>query len=342
MDFFDLSLYTLFIIAVALIFDFLNGVNDAANAVATIVSTKVLKPFHAVALSSFFNFAAVFGFPLAVAMTIGKGIITPEIVTPHLILGALLGAIVWTYTATHFGIPISVSHALIGGLIGSAIAAAGWGTVILGMKMFLIIAFIALSPMIGMGVAFLFMAGTLRLLRKKPLRRIDKWYRRLQLISASAFSFGHGTNDAQKTMGIVTALLFSVGYFGSDPTNITIPYWVIISCYSAIALGTLIGGFKVVKTMGQKLTKLRPVHGFCAETSGAMTVIGCSLIGIPVSTTHTITGSILGVGATRSAKKVKWGVARRIIWAWVITIPCAALVGALSYGVVYFIATTFF
>jgi PiT family inorganic phosphate transporter len=334
--------YIIVIIAMALIFDFLNGMNDAANSIATVVSTRVLTPLKAVAWAAFFNFIAAFGFGVAVALTIGKGIVDPKVVTTDMIFSALMGAVIWTYFATHYGLPISVSHALIGGLIGTALVMAGPGAVVVGQKLFTTIAFIAIAPMVGMAIGFLAMVITLWVVRKKTASKVDKWFRRLQLCSAAAFSYSHGTNDAQKTMGIIVLLLFTAGFYGSDPKNIYVPIWVILMCHAAIGLGTLVGGWNVIKTMGMRLTKLRPVHGFCAETSGAITIIGCSLGGIPLSTTHTITGSIMGVGATRRLSGVKWGVARNIVWAWILTIPLSAVVGGLAYLLVTFIRGSFF
>jgi PiT family inorganic phosphate transporter len=333
-----LSPLVLFIIFLALIFDFLNGMNDSANSIATVVSTKVLRPAQAVGLAAFFNFAAAFGVPLAVALTMGKGIIDPKIGTPYLVLAALGGAIIWTALATHWGLPISVSHALVGGLIGAGITSAGIGVVQSGI--WKIVAFMVISPLLGFLFAFLFMAAIMWICRRKTLQSTNRWFRRLQLVSASAFSFSHGANDAQKTMGIIVFLLFSAGYFTNmginDSKGIFVPVWVILSAHAAIALGTAAGGWKVIKTMGMKVTQLRPMHGCAAESAAAVTVIGCSLAGIPVSTTHTICGSIMGVGATRRLSAVRWGVTRNIVWAWILTIPLSALVSALFFMIVKF------
>ncbi|MCX6667974.1 MAG: inorganic phosphate transporter [Euryarchaeota archaeon] len=335
--FLSLSPYVFFLIFLALIFDFINGMNDSANSIATVVSTRVLRPGQAVALAAFFNFVAAFGIPLAVAKTIGTGIIDPSISTPALVFCALLGAIIWSATATYFGLPISVSHALIGGLIGAGVMAAGPGIIQSGL--WKVILFIVVSPLLGIILGFLFMVGVLWLVRRKSQSKVDGWFRRLQLISASAFSFSHGANDAQKTMGVVFFLLIGAGYFtaaGVSAGNEYVPIWVILSAHAAIALGTLVGGWKVIKTLGTKVAHLRPVHGFCAETSAAGTIIGCSLAGIPVSTTHTITGSIIGVGSAKRLTAVRWGVTRNIIWAWILTIPVSAVIGFLSYFILRF------
>ena len=335
--FLSLSPYVYFLICLALLFDFLNGMNDSANSIATVVSTRVLKPGQAVALAAFFNFVAAFGIPLAVAKTIGTGIINPSISTPALVFCALIGGIIWTWTATHWGLPIAVSHALVGGLIGAGIAAAGTGIVQSGI--WKIVLFMVLSPLLGLTIGFFFMIGVLWLIRKKSQSKVDGWFKRLQLISASAFSFSHGANDAQKTMGIVFFLLIGAGYFtaaGVSAGHEFVPIWVILSAHAAIALGTLFGGWGVIKTLGTKVAHLRPVHGFCAETSAAGTIIGCSLAGIPVSTTHTITGSIIGVGSAKRASAVRWGVTRTIVWAWLLTIPISAAIGFVSYSIIHF------
>jgi PiT family inorganic phosphate transporter len=333
--FLALSPFVIFLIFLALLFDFLNGMNDAANAIATVVSTQVLKPLHAISLAAFFNFVAAFSVPLLVARTIGTGIIDSHISTPTLVFCALLGGIVWTASATHWGLPISVSHALIGGLIGAGISAAGVGVIQAGL--WKIIAFMIISPILGILIGFFFMIAVLWMIRRKSQSKVDGWFRRLQLLSASAFSFSHGTNDAQKTMGIIFFLLLGTGYFTSQgiPTGQeAIPIWVILCAGTAIASGTLIGGWGVIKTLGQKVAKLRPVHGFAAETSAAATIIGCSLAGIPVSTTHTITGSIIGVGSAKRASAVRWGVTRNIVWAWLLTIPISAVLGYVSYSII--------
>jgi PiT family inorganic phosphate transporter len=335
--FLALSPFVIFLIFLALLFDFLNGMNDAANAIATVVSTRVLKPVQAVGLAAFFNLVSAFGVPLLVARTIGTGIIDSGISTPILVFCALLGAIIWTASATHWGLPISVSHALIGGLIGAGISAAGVAVIQEGL--WKVIAFMIISPVLGILIGFFFMIVVLWIIRRKSQSKVDGWFRRLQLLSASAFSFSHGTNDAQKTMGIIFYLLLGTGYFSSQGVlsgQETIPIWVILSAHTAIASGTLIGGWGVIKTLGQKVAKLRPVHGFAAETSAAATIIGCSLAGIPVSTTHTITGSIIGVGSAKRASAVRWGVTRNIIWAWLLTIPISALLSFICYSLLSF------
>lgn len=320
------------IIVIALAFDFLNGMNDAANSIATIVSTRVLPPFIAVLWAAFFNFAAVFLFGVHVATTIGKGIVEPSIINEYLILAALIGSITWVYTCTHLGLPISVSHSLIGGLIGPALMVGGPEVLISGgiVKVSL---FIVLSPIIGLFLGYLLMLATFYIFKKQPPRKVDGLFRGLQLFSSAIFSIGHGTNDAQKTMGIITVLLFSTGYLEGD---FHVPVWVIFASYGTIALGTLTGGWKVIKTLGMNLTDMKPVHGFSAETAGAITIIGSSLGGIPVSTTHTITGSIMGVGMTRRLSAVRWGVAGNIVLAWVLTIPGTMAISAGVYWLVSF------
>jgi PiT family inorganic phosphate transporter len=326
------------IIGIALIFDFTNGFHDSANSISTVVSTKVLSPRNAVIFAAFFNFIAAFGFGVAVASTIAK-IIQLEIVettlVPYIILAALTGAIVWNMITWFFGLPTSSSHALIGGMAGAGISAAGlaaikWSTVEL------VAAFMILSPLIGLACGFLFMALVLNLTKNAHKSTAETHFKRLQLCSAAAYSFSHGTNDAQKTMGIIVPLLFSIGYFGvaADPNNLPVPLWVILIAHAAIALGTLFGGWRIVKTMGYKITKLRPVHGFAAETAGAATIIGASIAGIPVSTTHVICSSIMGVGTTMGTSTVKWGVARSIMIAWVLTIPISALIGFVTFMVI--------
>ena len=305
------------IILVALIFDFYNGLNDAANSVATIVSTRVLTPHKAVIWAASFNFLAAFGFGVHVATTIGKGIILPEIVTPTVILSALLGAIIWNIFAHRNGLPISVSHSLVGGLIGAGISASGFAS-IAGSKIVTTFLFIFLAPMLGFVFSLIVSVIVLNIVKKKQPRQVDKYFRKLQLISAAAYSLGHGTNDAQKTMGIIAVLLFTTGYLG---TEFYVPFWVIIISHAAIALGTYFGGWKVIRTMGMKITKLEPYQGFCAETSSALMLIGTAQAGIPVSTTHTIAGAIMGTGSTKRLSAVRWGVARTLIWAWVLTIP---------------------
>lgn len=326
------------IIGIALVFDFTNGFHDSANSISTVVSTKVLSPRNAVVFAAFFNFIAAFGFGVAVASTVSKIIhleIVPTNVIPYIILGALAGAITWNMITWFFGLPTSSSHALIGGLAGAGISAAGlaaikWSTVEL------VVTFMILSPLIGLTCGFLFMAAVLWITRRANKQSAESHFKHLQLCSAAAYSFSHGTNDAQKTMGIILPLLFSIGYFGAsvDPNNLPMPLWVILASYAAIALGTLSGGWRIVKTMGYKITKLRPVHGFAAETAGAATILGASVAGIPVSTTHVICSSIMGVGTTMGASTVKWGVARSILIAWILTIPISALIGFAAFAVI--------
>jgi len=328
----------LIIIGIALIFDFTNGFHDSANSISTVVSTKVLSPRKAVVFAAFFNFIAAFGFGVAVASTVSKIIhldFVETAVVPYIILGALIGAITWNIITWFFGLPTSSSHALIGGLAGAGISAAGfaaikWSTVEL------VITFMFVSPIIGLACGFLFMAAVLWITRKANKQSTETYFKRLQLCSAAAYSFSHGTNDAQKTMGIILPLLFAIGYFGAsvDPNNLPVPLWVILASYSAIALGTLSGGWRIVKTMGYKITKLRPVHGFAAETAGAATILGASVAGIPVSTTHIICTSIMGVGTTMGSSTVKWGVARNIMWAWILTIPISAVIGFAAFAVI--------
>jgi PiT family inorganic phosphate transporter len=314
------------LVGVALIFDFINGFHDAANSIATVVATRVLTPFQAVVWAAAFNFLAAFTFGTAVASTIGKGMIDINIVTPTVIFGGLMGAIVWDLITWWVGLPTSSSHALVGGYAGAAIAKAGWGSLIpSGWSKTLV--FIVMSPVIGMGLALIISVITLWIFRGFRPARVDKWFRRLQLFSAAAYSLGHGTNDAQKTMGIIAGLLFSAGYV--KEFTITLP--IILAAHAAIALGTLSGGWRIVHTMGSKITKLQPFGGFAAETAGAITLFGASSFGIPVSTTHTITGAIIGVGATRRLSAVRWGVAQQIVWAWILTIPAAAAVAAITY-----------
>jgi inorganic phosphate transporter, PiT family len=325
----------LFIIFVALIFDFTNGFHDSANSISTVVSTKVLSPRNAVVFAAFFNFIAVFGFGVAVANTISKTInldAVPTDVIPWIILSALSGAIIWNIITWFIGLPTSSSHALIGGLMGAGLSAAGiaaihWSTI------GLVVTFMILSPLIGLAAGFAFMAVVLWLTRSVHKITADNYFKKLQLCSAAAYSFSHGTNDAQKTMGIITPLLFSIGYYGAtvNSESLPVPLWVILICYAAIALGTLSGGWRIVKTMGYKITRLRPVHGFAAETASAGTIIGASILGIPVSTTQVICASIMGVGSTTGSSVVKWGVARSIMWAWIFTIPISAIIGFMVF-----------
>ena len=316
-----------FLVAVALLFDFMNGFHDAANSIATIVSTGVLKPQYAVIWAAFFNVAAIFIFQLTVAAAVGKGTIEPAIVDHFVVLGALTGAIGWNLLTWYYGIPSSSSHALIGGLIGAAVAKAGTGALI-ASGVTKVVLFILVSPLLGFLLGSLMMVLVAWILRRTAPRKVDRWFRRLQLLSASFYSLGHGGNDAQKTIGIIWMLLISAGTIGAkDP----VPNWVIVSCYLAIGAGTMFGGWRIVKTMGQKITKLKPVGGFCAETGGAITLFTATAMGIPVSTTHTITGAIVGVGAANKLSAVRWGVAGGIVWAWVLTIPCSAFMAAVAW-----------
>ena len=326
-----MSLYVIILlVTLALLFDFMNGFHDAANAIATVVSTGVLKPGQAVAMAALFNVLAFFVFNLSVAKTIGKGTIDPMIIDQYVIFGALVGAIFWNVLTWYFGIPSSSSHALIGGLIGAAVAKEGTGALI-GAGLYKIILFIVLSPLIGFLLGSIMMLIVSWLFVKSTPLKVDKWFRRFQLVSASAFSLGHGGNDAQKTMAIIWMLLIAAGITDSaDPLP---PMWVVYSCYATIGFGTLFGGWRIVKTMGQKITKLKPVGGFCAETSGAMTLFIATVLGIPVSTTHTITGAIVGVGSSHKMSAVRWGVAGNIVWAWFLTIPASAFVAAISWWI---------
>jgi inorganic phosphate transporter, PiT family len=326
----QISIYALaFLVALALLFDFMNGFHDAANAIATVVSTGVLKPQTAVAMAALFNVIAIFFFQLKVATTVGKGTIEPIVVDHYVVFGALVGAIFWNVLTWYYGIPSSSSHALIGGLIGAAVAKSGTGALISG-GLIKTISFIVLSPLLGFIFGSIMMVLVSWAFVRSTPRRVDKWFRRAQLVSASMYSLGHGGNDAQKTMGIIWMLLIAAGYSTSkDP----LPWWVILSCYTAIGLGTLFGGWRIVKTMGQKITKLKPVGGFCAETGGAITLFLATSLGIPVSTTHTITGAIVGVGSSRKMSAVRWGVAGNIVWAWIFTIPASAFVAAIAWWV---------
>ncbi|MBO9515127.1 MAG: inorganic phosphate transporter [Variovorax sp.] len=318
------------LVALAIIFDFMNGFHDAANSIATVVSTGVLRPGQAVVFAAFFNLIAVFVFHLSVAATIGKGIAQPEVVDVHVVFGALVGAISWNLVTWYYGIPSSSSHALIGGIVGAVIAKAGAGALIAG-GIWKTVAFIFVSPLLGFLLGSLMMIAVAWLFRQSTPSRIDGWFRRLQLVSAGAYSLGHGGNDAQKTIGIIWMLLIATGYSAADAADP--PLWTIVTCYTAISLGTMFGGWRIVKTMGQKITKLKPVGGFCAETGGALTLFLATALGIPVSTTHTITGAIVGVGSTQRASAVRWGVAGNIVWAWVLTIPASAFVAAIAYWV---------
>jgi PiT family inorganic phosphate transporter len=318
------------LVLLALVFDFMNGFHDAANSIATVVSTGVLRPQTAVAFAAFFNVAAIFVFHLNVAATVGKGIVDPGVVDQYVIFGALIGAITWNLVTWWYGIPSSSSHALIGGIVGATIAKAGTGNLVWA-GVIKTVAFIVVSPVLGFLLAGLMMVAVSWICRRRSPLHVDNWFRRLQLVSAGMYSLGHGGNDAQKTIGIIWMLLIASGSVAA--TDAMPPTWVIWSCYLAIGAGTLFGGWRIVKTMGQRITKLKPVGGFCAETGGALTLFLATALGIPVSTTHTITGAIVGVGAVRNASKVRWGVAGNIVWAWVLTIPASALVAALSYYV---------
>ena len=333
--------YVLGIVAVAFIFDFINGFHDSANSIATVVATRVLSPGVAVMWAAFFNFIAAFVFTTAVAKTIGSGLIDLNIVTPNVILAGLLGAIIWDLITWYYGLPSSSSHALIGGYAGAALAKAGFAALVLGRKWIETISFIVISPLFGMVLGFTLMVLVFWIFRWASPALVNRIFKRGQLLSAALFSLAHGGNDAQKTMGIVVGLLVSVGptlsqetgwvRFFYIPSADHIPMWVILTAHLAIALGTLTGGWRIVHTMGSRITRLRPVGGFCAEGAGAIAIIAATFGGIPVSTTHTITGSIIGVGATNRVSAVRWGVAGRIVWAWVLTIPASAGIAALSY-----------
>ena len=316
------------LVVVALLFDFMNGFHDAANSIATVVSTGVLKPTQAVVFAAFFNVVAFFIFHLSVAATVGKGIVEPGIVNTHVVFGALVGAITWNVITWWYGIPSSSSHALIGGICGAVIAKAGAGALI-AAGIWKTVIFIFVSPFMGFVLGSLMMAIVANIFRSTRPSKVDKWFRRLQLISAGAYSLGHGGNDSQKTIGIIWMLLIATGYVATEAAMP--PTWVVVSCYTAMGLGTMFGGWRIVKTMGQKITKLKPVGGFCAETGGAMTLFIATALGIPVSTTHTITGAIVGVGSTQRMSAVRWGVAGNIVWAWIFTIPASAFVAAVAY-----------
>ena len=315
------------VIALVLLFDFINGFHDSANSIATVVSTKVLSPLAAVGLAATFNFLAFLIFPLKVATTMGKGVINPEIVTLELIAAAVSAAVIWNLITWWLGLPSSSSHTLVGGLIGSAVVGYGFGSVIYAGVIKIVI-FIVVAPVLGMIMAYIISVIILHIVKNHTPFGVDRWFRRVQLISASAFSLGHGGNDAQKSMGIIWVALIASNQVAKDAP---IDLWIVLSCHAAIALGTLFGGWRIVKTMGQRITKLKPFEGFCAETAGALTLFGATHFGIPVSTTHTITGSIIGVGATKRMSAVKWGVTTKIFLAWILTIPVSALIGALLY-----------
>jgi inorganic phosphate transporter, PiT family len=325
----DIPVLVIVIIALAYLFDFLNGMHDAANSIATIVSTRVMSPRHAVVWAAFFNFVAAFFFGVHVATTIGKGLVDPSIIDNTLLLSALVGGSLWNWLTIELGIPVSSSHSLIGGLIGAAVAKAGTKALLFASLKKTVL-FMFISPPIGMAISFGLMVAVLWAFRRRSPSQVDRFFRLGQLVSSGALSLAHGTNDSQKTMGIITVLLFTNGYLGKE---FHVPWSVILSCHAVMGLGTLAGGWKVVHTMGNKVTKLRPAGGFCAETASAISIIACSLIGIPVSTTHVVTGSVVGVGATHRLSAVRWGVAGRIVWAWILTIPCAALTAAATYTV---------
>jgi PiT family inorganic phosphate transporter len=318
------------LVALAFVFDFMNGFHDAANSIATVVSTGVLKPGQAILFAAFFNFVAIFIFHLSVAATVGKGIVQPGVVDTHVVFGALVGAICWNVITWYYGIPSSSSHALIGGIVGAVIAKSGAGSLV-AAGIWKTVIFIFVSPFLGYLLGSLMMVAVAWMFRRMRPSRIDKWFRRLQLVSAGAYSLGHGGNDAQKTIGIIWMMLIATGYVSAS--DAAPPTWTIVCCYMAIGAGTMFGGWRIVKTMGQKITKLKPVGGFCAETGGAMTLFLATALGVPVSTTHTITGAIVGVGSTQRASAVRWGVAGNIVWAWVLTIPASAFVAAIAYWV---------
>ncbi len=315
------------VIGLVLVFDFINGFHDSANSIATIVSTKVLAPLTAVIFAAFFNFLAYFIFHTKVAATIGKGVVNPDVINLNVIAAALIAAIIWNLLTWWWGFPSSSSHTLVGGLVGAAIAKAGVGAVVI-TGVLKISAFIFIAPFLGMAISYLISTIVINLCRKMTPSKVDKYFRKIQLVSASAFSLGHGGNDAQKSMGIIWVALIVTGY---TTKNDPIAGWIVLACYSSIAFGTLLGGWRIVKTMGQKITKLRPFEGVCAETAGSLTLFGATELGIPVSTTHTITGAIIGVGARKGLSAVKWGVTTKIFWAWILTIPVSALISAIVY-----------
>jgi PiT family inorganic phosphate transporter len=323
------------LIVLVLVFDFINGFHDSANSIATIVSTKVLSPLSAVAMAAFFNFIAFLIFPLKVATTMGKGVINPDVINLTVIAAALFAAIMWNLLTWWYGLPSSSSHTLVGGLIGAAVASAGWNSVIMAGVIKIVI-FIVIAPLLGMVMSFIISAIVIFFARNHSPSGVDKYFRRLQLLSAAAFSLGHGGNDAQKSMGIIwVAMIVSGLATKSDP----IALWIVLSCHAAIALGTLLGGWRIVKTMGQRITKLKPFEGFCAESAGAITLFGATHFGIPVSTTHTITGAIIGAGARKGVSAVKWGVTTKIFWAWILTIPVSALISFSMYFLLNWILT---
>jgi PiT family inorganic phosphate transporter len=323
------------VVALVLIFDFINGFHDSANSIATVVSTKVLSPFAAVSMAAFFNFFAFLIFPLKVATTMGKGVINPDVINLTVIASALVAAITWNLLTWWYGLPSSSSHTLVGGLVGAAVASSGWSSVVMA-GVLKIVLFIVIAPLLGMVMSFIISAVVIFFARNHSPSGVDKHFRRLQLISAAAFSLGHGGNDAQKSMGIIWVALITAGL---ATKNDPIALWIVLSCQAAIALGTLLGGWRIVKTMGQKITKLKPFEGFCAESAGALTLFGATHFGIPVSTTHVITGAIMGAGARKGVSAVKWGVTTKIFWAWILTIPISALVGASMFFLINLILT---
>ncbi len=326
--------FIVLLVFLALAFDFLNGFHDSANSIATVVSTGVLKPNQAVVFAAFFNLMAIFVFKLSVAATIGKGIVSLSVVDTHVVLGALCGACLWNLITWYYGIPSSSSHALIGGIVGAVMMKVGFSG-LNSSGILKTVAFIFISPFLGFALGSLMVVACSWIFKGSTPSKVDRWFRSLQLVSAGAYSLGHGGNDAQKTIGIIWMLLLATGYASSQESMP--PMWVVISCYLAISLGTLFGGWRIVRTMGQKITKLKPFGGFCAETGGALTLFMATFLGVPVSTTHTITGAIVGVGSVQRASAVRWGVAGTIVWAWVFTIPASALIAALVYY-----ASTFF
>jgi PiT family inorganic phosphate transporter len=326
-------LAVLILIAVALVFDFINGFHDAANSIATVVSTRVLTPAKAVMWAAFFNFVAAFGFGTAVAQTVGAGMVDLNVVTFAVIFAGLLGAIIWDLITWYWGLPTSSSHALFGGYAGAAVAKAGFSAVIVaGWTKTLI--FIVIAPVVGLSVGWLLMVASLWVFHGASPRRVDSFFRRMQLVSAAGFSLMHGANDAQKTMGIISGALVTGGFLQLQNGVLPVPLWVILIAHTAIGLGTLSGGWRIIKTMGSKITKLQPIGGFSAETGAALAIYIATLLGVGISTTHTITGAIVGVGSTRRLSAVRWGVAGQIVWAWLLTIPASAVIGAMTYGVV--------
>lgn len=321
----------IFTIVLALVFDFINGFHDAANSIATVVSTRVLRPQWAVAWAAFFNFIAFLFFDLKVANTVGKGVVDPNIIDVWVIMAALVGAVSWNLITWYLGLPSSSSHALIGGLVGAAVIKSGVG-VLNAPGLGKILVSIVASPVIGMILGYILMTVSKAAVYRSPPRKVNAIFQKLQLVSASLYSLGHGGNDAQKTMGIIAVLLFSTGHLGSE---FHVPLWIVLSCHLAMGLGTLMGGWRIVKTMGMKLTRLKTIGGFSAETAGAITLFGATYLGIPVSTTHTITGSILGVGSVQEVRKVRWGIVSRILWAWIFTIPASAAVSAVWWFILH-------